>query len=88
MVTSVRAELSGFNLQQRLGFPVLTIAYRPALEPTHPPIQWAPGAKRPVCEADLSPPCLVPRSRMHGSIPALPKFIFVAWCLIKQWIQI
>jgi hypothetical protein len=34
-------------------------------------------------EADHSPP-LVPRSRMHGAIPPLPQYVFMAWCLLKH----
>jgi hypothetical protein len=30
---------------------------------------------------------LVPRLRMHESVPPLPKYVLMAWCLIKQWIQ-
>jgi hypothetical protein len=28
---------------------------------------------------------LVPRLRTSGAVPPLPKYIFMAWCLIKQW---
>jgi hypothetical protein len=27
---------------------------------------------------------LVPRSRMHGAIPPLPQYVFMAWCLVKH----
>jgi len=52
-------------------------AFRPALGPTLPPIQWEPGAvflvvKWPVREADQSPPSSVLRSRMSGAIPHSP----------------
>jgi hypothetical protein len=51
----------GFESRERLGILLFTIASRPALEPTHPPIQWAPGSlslevKRPLREAHHSPP--------------------------------
>jgi hypothetical protein len=57
---------------------LLATASRPALGPIHPPIQWVPGAlslgvKRPRREADHPTHLhLVPRSRMHGTIPPLP----------------
>jgi hypothetical protein len=51
----------GFASRQWLGIFLFTTASRPALGPTQPPVQWAPGAlslgvKRPVREADHSPP--------------------------------
>jgi hypothetical protein len=27
---------------------------------------------------------LVPRSRMRGSIPPLPQYVFMEWCLVKH----
>jgi hypothetical protein len=44
-----------------MGFVLLATASRKTLGPTQPPIQWAPGTlsvgvKRPVREADHSPP--------------------------------
>jgi hypothetical protein len=27
---------------------------------------------------------LVPKSRMHGAIPPLPQYVFMAWCLVKH----
>jgi hypothetical protein len=40
---------------------LFTTTSRPAVGPTEPPFQWLPaalslGVKRPVCEADRSPP--------------------------------
>jgi hypothetical protein len=51
----------GFESRQVLGIFLFTTASRPVLEPTQSRIQWirgalSLGAKRPVCEADHSPP--------------------------------
>jgi hypothetical protein len=51
----------GFDSRCGLGIFLLTTAYRTALRPTQPPIQWVLGAlslgvKRPGREADQSPP--------------------------------
>jgi hypothetical protein len=52
----------GFETRQGLRISLFTTASRPALGPTGPPIQWAPGAlslglKLPRRETDHSPPC-------------------------------
>jgi hypothetical protein len=54
----------GFDSRQGLGIFLLTTATRTALGPAQPPIQWVLGAlslgvKRPVREADHSPPSSV-----------------------------
>jgi hypothetical protein len=51
----------GFDSRRRLGIFLFTTAFRTALEPTQPPIQWVPWAlslcvKRPGRKADHSPP--------------------------------
>jgi hypothetical protein len=56
-----RLDDSGFESQQELGIFLFTTASRPALGPTQSPIKWVTGAlslgvKRPVREADHSPP--------------------------------
>jgi len=28
------------------------------------------------------------RLRMHGAVPPLSQYIFMAWCLIKQWLHL
>jgi hypothetical protein len=57
---------------------------RLALVPTQPPIQWVPGALSPgVKHLWTTHLCLVPRL-LHGAVPMLPQYSFMAWCLIKQ----
>jgi len=67
-----------------LGIFLFTTAFRPALGPTQPPIQWVPealslGAKQSEREADHSPPSIVevniawsytstPPIRLHGVV--------------------
>jgi hypothetical protein len=80
----------GFESREGLGIFLFTIASRPALEPTQPPIQWLAGAlslgvKRLGSEADLSPPS---RLRMSRFIPPLPQYAFSAWCSVKAQGQI
>jgi hypothetical protein len=65
----------GFDSRRRLGIFLSTTASRAALGPTHPPIQWVPGAlslrvKQPGREADHSPP--------------FPQYAFMAWYLVKH----
>jgi hypothetical protein len=60
-VTRTRAERPGFESRQGLEIFLFTTAFRPALRPTEPPIQWVPGVlslgvKRPGREADKSTP--------------------------------
>jgi len=67
-----------------LNFPfIFTTVSRPVLGPTQPPIQWVSDSlslavKRPGREADQSH--IEPRLRMR----ILPKYVFLAWCLIKE----
>jgi hypothetical protein len=64
-----------------MGFLLLATASRPALGPTQPPIQWAPGAvspglKRQGCEANHPP--------SSTSILPLPQYFFMVWRLPVQ----
>jgi hypothetical protein len=63
-------------------------ASRTALGPTQPPIQWVPGAlslgvKRPGREADHSPPSSA-EVKNAWSYTSTPKYVFMAWCLVKH----
>jgi hypothetical protein len=74
----------GFESRQGLGIFLFTTAYRPALEPIQPPIQWVPGAlsrgvKRPRREADHSPLSRT-EVKLRGAIPPLLQYAFLA-CL-------
>jgi hypothetical protein len=76
--------IGGFESRRGLGIVLYTTASRPAVGPTQPPIQWVPGAlslgvKRPVREADHSPPSSAevknawsytstPPIRLHGMV--------------------
>jgi hypothetical protein len=64
-----------FDSRRGLGSFLFSTAFRPALGPMQPPIQWIPGAlslvvKRPGREADHS--LLLPGSRTSGAIPPPP----------------
>jgi hypothetical protein len=57
--------------------------------PTQSPVQWileyiSLVVKWPEREADNSPPYIA-KVRMHGAIPPLPQYVFMSWCLVKQW---
>jgi hypothetical protein len=59
-----------------------------ALGPTHPPIQWVPGAlslgvKRPGREADHLPPSSV-EVKNAWSYNSTPQCVFMVWCLVKH----
>jgi len=61
---------------------------RSALGPTQPPIQRAKGAlsldvKRPVREADHSPPSSAEVKNAWRYIPPLPLYAFIAWWSVK-----
>jgi hypothetical protein len=78
----------GFESRQELVILQFTTASRPTLRPNHPPIQGAPGTlflviKRPEREADHSPPSSA-EVKNSLALPPLPKYAFVAWCLVKH----
>jgi hypothetical protein len=55
--------------------------------PTHPLIQWVPGAlslvvKRPGRKTDHSPPSSA-EVKMRGAIPPLPQYALMMWCSVK-----
>jgi hypothetical protein len=71
----LRAELPGFDSAQKKVF-IFSIASRPVLGPTQPPIHWGasalyPGLKRPGRDADNSsaPGAVV---KIYGAISPLP----------------
>jgi hypothetical protein len=76
----------GFKSWWELGIFIFTTVSRMALGPTQLPIQWIPGA------LSLGINCqgmkltthlhLVSRSKMLGTIPPFPLYIFMAWCLL------
>jgi hypothetical protein len=77
----------GFESRQGLGIFLFTTASRPALGPTHPPIQWVPGAlslgvKRQGREADHSPPSSA-EFKMRGAVRLLPQYAFMAWWSVE-----
>jgi hypothetical protein len=74
--------------QARAGILFFATAFRPALGPTQPPIQWVPGAlslgvKRPRREADHSSTSIaeVKNARTYTSTPP---YVFMAWDLDKH----
>jgi hypothetical protein len=64
-------------------------ASRQDLRPTQPPKQWVrgvliPRVKRPGRETDHSPPPSA-EAKNVCSYTSTPQYVFMAWCLIKQW---
>jgi hypothetical protein len=77
-----------FIFYYRLGIFLFTTASRTALGPTQPPIEWVPGAlslevKRPGREADHSPQSSAEVTNAW-SFTSTPRYVFVAWCLVKH----
>jgi hypothetical protein len=82
----------GFDSRRGLGICLFATASRTALGPTQPPIQWVAGVlsrgvKRPRREADYSPPSNA-EVKNAWSYTSTPQYVFMAWCLIKQWIRL
>jgi hypothetical protein len=69
-------------------FYLFATASRPALGPTHSPIQWIPAAlfrevKRPGRETDHCPPSGAEVENVW-SYTSVPQYVFMAWCLVKH----
>jgi hypothetical protein len=78
----------GVRVRVPVGSRMFSTSSRPALEPTQPRIQWAPGAlspgvKRPGLEADHLPVTSVEVKNMWIYV-STPSYTFVGWCLIKH----
>jgi hypothetical protein len=86
IVTRLRDRRPWFDFRQGLQVFLLATASLPALGPTQPPIQSVPWIKRPGREADHSPP---PSAEVKNawSYTSTPPYIFMVWCLMKQWIR-
>jgi len=46
------------------------------------------GVKQSGCEAEHSPLFSAEIKNACGTVPPLPQYVFMAWCLIKQWIHL
>jgi hypothetical protein len=72
----------GAQLKHRDNF----TASRPALSPIHPPIRWVTDdlfLEERIRGVELTTHLhLVPRLKMRGAIPPLPRYVFMAWYLI------
>jgi hypothetical protein len=71
-----------------MGIFLFATAFRPALGPTQPPVQWVPGAlspgvKRPGREANQSPPSSV-EVKNAWRYTSTPQYGFMTWCLVKH----
>jgi hypothetical protein len=71
-LVSIRTGRPGFDPRHRQRIFPLTSAYRPALRPTQPPVQWVPGALSPEVKRGrgvmlTTHPLLVPRIRKSRS---------------------
>jgi hypothetical protein len=83
----LRAGRPRFDSRQGLQLFLLATASKPPLGPSQPPIQrvmglFPPGAKL------ITHIQLVQRVRMRGFISPLPQYVFMTWCLTKQWIRL
>jgi len=69
------------------------ILYRVVIcRPTQPPVQWVPGAfpprvKRSGREFDHSSPSSA-EVKTAWKYTSTPQYVFMAWCLIKQWLRL
>jgi hypothetical protein len=78
----------GFESRQGLGIFLFTIASKPALGPTQPPIQWVPGdlsqgVKRLGREADHTSPSIA-EVKNAWSYTSTPLYTSMAWCSVKR----
>jgi hypothetical protein len=77
-----------FDSRRGLGIFLFSTVYRPALGPTHPPIEWVTaalyvGLKRQGREANHPPPSSA-EVKNKWSYTSIPQYVFRSWCLIKH----
>jgi hypothetical protein len=80
--------IRGFDSRRGLGGFLFSIASRPALGLTEPPIQWiqgypSPAVKRPGREADHSPLSSA-EVKNAWTCTSTPQYVFTVWCLVKH----
>jgi hypothetical protein len=88
IVTDLRTGCPELNFRYEQGYFIFATAFRPALGPTQPPIQWVPGAlssgvKRQVCEADCSP-SFSAEVKNAWSYTSTLLYVFVVWHSINH----
>jgi hypothetical protein len=80
----LRTGWSGFRVPAGAGNFLFTTTSRPPLGTTQPHIQWVPGALSLRVKWPLTSHLhLVPRSTMHGAIPPLSHYFFMAWSSVE-----
>jgi hypothetical protein len=81
-----KSKLGLGDRSSRVRFP--TTAFRPAVGPIKPRIQWVRGALSLGVKwwgVKLTTHLhLVPRPRMRGAIPPLTQYVLMVWCLVKH----
>jgi len=71
---------------------IFVTAFRPALGPTQPHIQWIPrnfssGLMCPYCEVDHPPPSSA-EFKNAWSYASAPQYVFMSWSFIKKELRL
>jgi len=90
MVTRLRPGRIGLDSREGKGYFLFATTSGPTLGPTHRSVQsvlgvLSLGGKRPGREL-TSNLHIVARLRIYAAILPFLQYVFIAWCLVKQWI--